>query len=54
MYALKKEKISVAKIAQNIGTCRSTVYRELARNTGKKGYRPKQAHALAESRKHSA
>ena len=32
------------KIAEIIGVDRSTIYRELKRNTGLRGYRPKQAH----------
>lgn len=38
---------SVLKIAQEIGRSKSTIYRELHRNKGKKGYRHKQAHAKA-------
>ncbi len=40
-----------SKIADLIGVSRSTIYRELERNTGKRGYRPKQAHDKALSRR---
>ena len=35
------------KIAEIIGVDRSTIYREIKRNTGLRGYRPKQAHEKA-------
>jgi IS30 family transposase len=41
--ALKKSGCSQRKIAETIGTSQSTVSRELARNTGARGYRHKQA-----------
>jgi len=39
------------KIAEIIGVDRSTIYRELKRNTGLRGYRPKQAHEKALARR---
>ncbi|MBT7782143.1 MAG: IS30 family transposase [Anaerolineae bacterium] len=36
-----------AAIARELGVDKSTIYRELKRNQGKRGYRPKQAHAKA-------
>ena len=48
---LLKAGISKSQIALEIGCNRSTIYRELKRNTGKRGYRPKQAQTLANSRK---
>ena len=39
------------KVAEIIGVDRSTVYRELKRNTGLRGYRPKQAHEKALARR---
>ena len=48
---LLKVGISKSQIALEIGCNRSTIYRELKRNTGKKGYRPKQAQTLANLRK---
>ena len=41
--ALLQENFSQAKIAKNVGVHRSTIYREIRRNSGKRGYRPKQA-----------
>lgn len=38
-------------IAKIIGVDRSTIYRELKRNTGQRGYRPKQAHEKALARR---
>jgi IS30 family transposase len=49
--ALLKAGISKPQIALEIGCNRSTIYRELNRNTGKRGYRPKQAQTLVSSRK---
>ena len=37
----------MTEIADVIGVHKSTVSRELRRNTGGRGYRPKQAHQLA-------
>jgi transposase, IS30 family len=49
--ALKKTGTSQTAIATEIGVHKSTITRELQRNTGQRGYRPQQAHALAQSRK---
>ena len=51
IWALKKTGTSQTDIAKDIGVHKSTITRELQRNTGQRGYRPKQAHALAQSRK---
>jgi len=48
---LKKEGMSISQIARWMGRDRSTVYRELQRNTGGRGYRPKQAQRLADQRR---
>lgn len=40
-------------IAQELGRSPGTLSRELSRNTGLRGYRPKQAHRLASDRKHN-
>ena len=45
---------SNTEIAQTIGVHKSTIGRELARNQGKRGYRPKQAHQLAIRRRGKA
>src|SRR5690606_25855133 len=49
--ALIKSGMSQREIASNIGTSQSTVSRELARNTGDRGYRHKQAHEKAVKRR---
>ena len=46
---LKAAGISKSQIALEIGCNRSTNYRELKRNTGKRGYRPKQAQSVITS-----
>lgn len=54
IYALKKTKHSLAEIATVIGVHKSSVSRELKRNRGQRGYRPQQAHELAEDRRQKA
>lgn len=49
--ALKKTKTSHSEIARIIGCNKSTISREIKRNTGQRGYRPKQAHEFATARK---
>jgi len=44
IHALRKAGMSMGSIALEIGTVTSTVSREISRNTGARGYRPKQAH----------
>jgi len=51
IYTLLKTGHDQSKIAEVIGVHKSTVYRELKRNHGGRGYRYKQANAFAESRK---
>ena len=51
LYALKKAGFSQAAIAAQLNVHPSTISRELQRNTGLRGYRPKQAHRLACARK---
>ncbi len=51
IYTLLKTGHNQSKIAEVIGVHKSTVYRELKRNHGRRGYRYKQANAFAESRK---
>ena len=44
IYALLKTEQSQTKIATVIGVHKSTISREVGRNSGQRGYRPKQAH----------
>ncbi len=50
-YTLKKRGDSVSVIADELGVHRSTIYREKKRNTGKRGYRFKQANEKALERR---
>lgn len=50
-YALRKAKIPMTEIANQLGRSRNTLYNELARNTGGRGYRPKQAQQFAQQRR---
>jgi len=52
--ALLKTCHSQTQIARVIGVNKSTVSRELKRNQGKRGYRPKQANAKAQARKNKS
>lgn len=54
LYALKKRKDSVNCIAGELGVHRSTIYRELKRNSGQRGYRYKQANEKAVERREFA
>ena len=45
---------SMSQIAREIGCTRQTVWREITRNTGLRGYRPKQAHDKAVQRNQTA
>jgi len=51
IYIMLKIGISQSDIAKEIGVHRSTVSREMRRNQGRRGYRPKQAHRFALSRR---
>jgi len=51
IYTLRQAGLSLAEIAQEIDRNPSTISREINRNTGKKGYRPKQAQKKYESRR---
>jgi len=54
IYALRQAGNSQAHIAQALGVHPSTISRELARNRGQRGYRPKQAHRRSLERRHTA
>ena len=51
LYALKKAGLSQKAIAAQLDVHPSTISRELKRNTGLRGYRPKQADRLACARR---
>ena len=51
IYALKKMGHNQTQIANCIGVDKSTISREIKRNQGQRGYRPKQAHGMAMSRR---
>ena len=51
IYILKKEEYSQTQIAELLERDKSTISRELGRNRGLRGYRPKQAHHLALARR---
>jgi len=51
IYVLKKMGHHQTEIAKCLGVDKSTISRELKRNQGQRGYRPKQAHNLALSRR---
>ena len=48
IYSLMKAQHSITEIAQLLGRHKSTISRELRRNAGFRGYRPKQACELAQ------
>jgi transposase, IS30 family len=52
--ALLKEGLTQSQIAHNLGRHKSTISRELTRNRGLRGYRPKQADQLATNRSHGS
>ena len=54
IYALKQRKDSNSAIAKQLGVHRSTICRELKRNSGQRGYRYKQAEEKASERRSSA
>ena len=54
IYALMKAGLFQTKIAEIIGAHKSTISREIRRNRGLRGYRPKQAHSFAENRRAQA
>jgi IS30 family transposase len=51
IYALKKMGHQQTEIAKFVGVDKSTISRELKRNQGLRGYRPKQAHNFAMNRR---
>ena len=51
LYRLKQKGKSNSEIAELMGRHRSTIGRELTRNTGRRGYRPQQAQRSADARR---
>jgi transposase, IS30 family len=51
LYRLKRKGKPNPEIAELMGRDRSTIHRELKRNAGQRGYRPKQAQRLADERR---
>ena len=54
IYAFKKAGFNQTEIAAELGVAKSTISRELCRNKGQRGYRPKQAHSSAQARRQSS
>jgi len=54
IYAMKQAGKTSAPIALRLSVDRSTIYRELQRNSGHRGYRPRQAHQKALQRRQDA
>lgn len=54
IYALNKSGMSQNKIAKQLNVSQSTISREIARNTGLRGYRIQQAQRLAQQRRAGA
>ena len=52
--ALKKSGLSIGLIAEQLGRDRTTIYREIRRNSGKRGYRHKQAQESTTVRRRAA
>ena len=52
IYATLKSKGSIASLVRELGRSRSTIYRELKRNTGQRGYRAQQAAKFASQRRY--
>ena len=50
IYALRKANKNPTEISRVLGRHKSTIYRELKRNLGKRGYRAVQAHQFAVER----
>lgn len=54
IWSLKRSGNSIADIAKELDRSESTIRREVARNAGKRGYRPEQAGRLSSQRRYSA
>ncbi len=54
IYGLKQAGLDQTQIAQKVGVDKSTISRELRRNKGQRGWRPKQAQTLRDERKQAS
>ena len=54
IYGLLHTNLSKSEISERVGIHKSTLYRELKRNRGLRGYRPRQAYLRAEKRREQA
>lgn len=54
IYAFRKAGFNQSEIAAELGVAKSSISRELKRNKGQRGYRPRQAHSLAQTRRQSS
>ncbi len=54
IYGLRQAGSTLCEIARQMCRHRSTISREIRRNSGKKGYRPAQAHRFAQERRDAA
>jgi len=54
IYTFMKAGLCQTEIAETIGVHKSTISREIRRNRGRRGYRPKQAHQYAVARRDKA
>lgn len=54
LYTLKPREESISLITNELGVHRSTIYREMHRNSGELGYRYKQADRKAKTRRYYA
>ena len=50
IYLMNKQNCTLTEIAKTMGRSKSTISREIKRNTGGNGYRYKQAHRFAQTR----
>ena len=50
IHRWRQESLGVREMAARLGRSPSSISRELVRNTGRRGYRPRQAHHLAQER----
>ena len=52
IYAAMTSKSSITTLSRELGRSRSTLYREIKRNTGERGYRAKQADRFSSQRRY--